>query len=88
MISLRQAFKLCKIRDDELVYLRPRGGSRFSSDMYTGKEVRNKLDMKRIDVISIDVRLSYGEWKGFEFEIIDRTKGGLRNVQSFPGSVL
>lgn len=73
MITLSQAFKLCKIRDDELVYLR-RSNVSFATlrglDIYTGKYIREKMDMKKIWVVSIRPFFSFGEYEGMEFEVV------------------
>ena len=69
MITLIEAFHLCKIRDDEIVHLRRRGESRIWSAAYTGKEIRNKRDMKATKVLSITPHFCFGEFEGMEFEI-------------------
>ena len=69
-ITLSQAMKLCKIRDDETVYLRKRGQNRAWADAYSGKQIRNKFDMKAVKVCGIDAKFSWGEWCGMEFEIL------------------
>lgn len=75
MITLTEAFKLCHIRDDEIVYLRPENGSRFSAQFYLGKQVRDKLDMKHTQVVGIDARFSYGgDFAGMEFTIKRKEK--------------
>ena len=76
MITLTQAFKLCHIRDDEIVYIRPENETRFYAQSYLGKEVRDKLDMKHTMVTGIDVRFSFGEYLGLEFIIKRQTKEG------------
>lgn len=70
MLTLKQAMNVCHIQDDELVYLRPRGANRYAYDFYTGKQIRNKFDMKKVKVCGITVRFSWGEFSGMEFEVI------------------
>ena len=69
MITLTEAFRLCNIRDDEIVHLRRRGENRTWSIPYTGKEIRNKRDMKATKVVSITPHFCFGEFEGMEFEI-------------------
>lgn len=71
MITLSQAFKLCKIRDDELVHLRLAYCATLRGfDIYTGKYIREKMDMKKIWVVSIRPFFSFGEYEGMEFEVV------------------
>ena len=70
MITLKHAFTLCGIDDNQIVFLRRRGQTRHSASIMTGGAVRNKLDMKAIKVTGIDIRCSYGSIDGFEFEVI------------------
>lgn len=69
MITLIAAFKLCGIRDDEVFFLRNEGVSRHWHIPMTGREARNKLDMKKTMVIHISPAFSFGEYEGMEFEI-------------------
>lgn len=67
MITLTQAFRLCRVRDDEVVYLRKPSVSFNWPSIYTGKEVREKYDMKHTMVTEIHPRFSFGEFEGMEF---------------------
>ena len=69
MITLIQAFKLCDIRDDEIVYLTKHGKSYYFPYIYTGKEVREKYDMKHTLVTMIRPRFNFGEYEGMGFTI-------------------
>lgn len=69
MITLIEAFKLCGIRNDEIVHLRDAGADRWCSTPFTGFQVRYKLDMKNTKVVAINARFTCGEYEGFEFEI-------------------
>lgn len=69
MITLTQAFRLCCIRDDEIVCLRKKNESFYFPSFYTGKEVREKYDMKHTKVREIRPRFSFGEYEGMEFII-------------------
>ena len=75
MITLTKAFKLCQIRDDEVVSLvrAEEIGKGWPSYLYTGKEVRNRLDMKATMVVRIRPRFEFGEYEGMEFVIQRRS---------------
>ena len=81
MITLKQAFRLCEIRDDEIIWLRPKGTARHWATPYTGQEIRKKKDMKRIKVLHIHIRFCFGEAEGFEFEITDESPVKEENVE-------
>ncbi len=51
MITLSQAFKLIKIKDDECIKIMFSNGK---EQIYTAKEIKNKLDMKSITVNHIE----------------------------------
>lgn len=71
MVTLIEAFRLTDVRDDEVVYLRPKGKTRFDSIIISGKKVREKLDMKIVKVIRITPRFEmygYG-YEGIEFTV-------------------
>lgn len=67
MITLTQAFKLCDIRDDEVVFFRKKDDPAHFPLIYTGKEVRQKYDMKHTIILHIRPRFSFGEYEGMEF---------------------
>lgn len=67
MITLLEAFKLCQIRDDEVVFLTRKGDPIWLPDIYTGKEVRNRMDMRSTKVVAIRPRFSFGEYEGMMF---------------------
>lgn len=71
MISLKEAFKLCRIDDEEVVFLSDsiEYEASFSIPM-TGREVRNKYDMKKTTVTAIVPHGFYG-FNGFAFIIKD-----------------
>lgn len=81
MITLKQAFRLCGIRDDEVIWLRPKDQSRHWATPYTGQEIRQKKDMKRIKVLRIRILFCFGEAEGFEFEITDESLVKEENVE-------
>ena len=61
MITLSQAFRLCGVRNDQIVYLQPHKSSCPYPVMMTGREVREKLDMKKVKVLKIfPLRNEYG----------------------------
>ena len=69
MITLTQAFRLCSIRDDEIVYIRYTDEKPGYRTPYLGLEVRKRFDMKHSKVCHIDVHFSFGEYEGMEFVI-------------------
>lgn len=70
MIDLYIAFKLCNISDDEIIHLR-RENQIFKSEyeVLTGKQVKNKYDMRKIKVIEIIPYFLCGDYEGFLFTI-------------------
>ncbi len=69
MIILSQAFKLIKIKDDECIKIMFSNGK---EQIYTAKEIKNKLDMKSITVNHIEPWFSfYGDWNGWKMEVKD-----------------
>lgn len=70
MITLKEAVNITKIEDDEILYIRYDGESRFDSQSYTGKKLRDTFDMKNTKVIHILPRFMCGEYIGMEFILI------------------
>ena len=71
MITLKEAIKLTDIKDGELCYIRNKGSDKHDGKYLTGKNIRDKFDMKNTFVTKITPRFSfYGEYNGIEFEII------------------
>ena len=70
MITLKEAMKLTDIQDNELCYLRNKGNDKYRGEYLTGKEIRNKFDMKNTFVTKIIPRFSFYEYNGIEFEIV------------------
>lgn len=73
MVTLIEAFRLTDVRDDDIVYLRPKGQTRFYSIIASGKRIREKLDMKRVKVVRISPRF---EVCGYDYEGIEFTVTG------------
>lgn len=71
MITLIAAVKLCRIPEDESVYLRKCGSDRFDYTLFTPREMRNRLDMRAIKVHAILVRFeAFGpDFMGVGFEV-------------------
>lgn len=71
MITLIEAVKLCRIPENEPVYLRNRGSNPFDYTLFTPREMRNRLDMRKIKVHAISVRFeAFGpDFMGMEFEV-------------------
>ena len=78
MIDLREAFKLTKVQNGNIVYLRPYGANRFNSILATGRQVREQYDMRKLKVVSIQPRFErFGpDYMGMEFTVI-----GLKNKE-------
>lgn len=72
MITLREAFSLCDIRDDEVVWFddSKRNPGMFKYPM-EGKDVRKKLDMRNTKVVQIRPVFNFGEYEGMLF-IVDK----------------
>lgn len=70
MIDLYTAFKLINIDDEEILHLR-RKNQIFSSEyeVLTGREVKNKYDMRKIKIIEICPYFCCGDYNGFLFTI-------------------
>ena len=69
MITLKEAFKLCRIGDSEIVRLRDSSRDWISACPLTGQEVRNRYDMKNTFVTEIAPRFTGGNYEGFLFMI-------------------
>ena len=70
MITLREAFKLCDIEDHEVVWFcdRLEQANLWKWPM-TGKEVRQKYDMRKTKVVRIIASFSDWDYNGFLFVI-------------------
>ena len=71
MITLSEAFKLCQIRDDEVVRMVKEGDSYpwYAPSFYTGAEIRKRMDMKKIQVVHIRPYFAFYEYQGMAFEV-------------------
>ena len=72
MITLTQAFKLCNVRDDEVVFLQKRADQPdFGCWGYalSGIKTRQKYDMKHTMVSRIRPHFSFGAYEGIEFTV-------------------
>lgn len=75
MITLREAFKLCDIKDREIVWFCDRlERANIWKWPMTGKEVRQKYDMRRTKVVRIIPSFSEWEYNGILF-IIRKEEG-------------
>ena len=71
MISLKEAFRLTDIKNTEFCYIRTKEQDRYSSNILSGKAVREKYDMKHTMVFKISPRFDFhGEY--LEFIIKER----------------
>lgn len=69
MITLKEALKVTKISEDEILYIRKKETEKYQVEILTLKEIRNKYDMKNIIVTGIQPRFLCGNYHGMEFEI-------------------
>lgn len=74
MITLSEAFRLCDIEDAEIVWLMNAGAETYG--LFGGKHgvnarmIRNKTDMKKIEVHRISVQHDYdGDFCGMVFVV-------------------
>lgn len=75
MVTLKEAFKLCRIDDREVIYLCDSvENERCWSNPMTGKQVREKYDMQRTVVTAIVPHFCFGEFEGFSFIIREKEK--------------
>ena len=71
MISLKEALKLIKMTENEVVYIKKEYTGKFDGNYYSLREIRNTFDIKNRKVTSIQPRFdSDGEYCGMEFEIL------------------
>lgn len=78
MITLKEAFRLCGIDDQEVVHLTDnKEDINFWTWPMTGREVREKYDMKHTMVTDIRSHFNWGEYEGFTFVIkLDKAQEG------------
>ena len=70
MVTLKEAFRLCGIKDHEIVWFSDKKeGAYLWAYPMTGKEVRQKYDMRRTVVTLIQPHFNFNEWVGFLFII-------------------
>lgn len=75
MVTLKEAFKLCRIDDREVIHLCDSvENERCWSNPMTGKQVRERYDMKRTMVTAIVPHFCFGEFEGFSFIISETGK--------------
>ena len=76
MITLREAMNLTEIGNDELCYVNHYGDDESNAKIYTGKNVRDKYDMRRTMVVHIKPRFynhfNEHKYQGIEFTIITK----------------
>lgn len=76
MITLKEAFKLCRVDDGEVIYLCDNVEyAPLWSWPITGTEVRKKYDMRRTMVTAIMPHYCVGEFDGFTFVISQKANG-------------
>lgn len=68
MITLKQALKVCDIRDNELVCIRERTLTEFPLFL-TGKGVRDRYDLRRTKVERLRPRFVCGEYEGWILQV-------------------
>lgn len=80
MITLKEALALTKTGDKDICYLRRLGDEWHEVMSFTGKEVRDKYDLRTVNVHTILPRFTCGDWTGMEFEV-----SGLEKKKSHKG---
>lgn len=70
MITLYKACKLIQLEDSEICYLRKKDASRYDCEILTGKDIKNKYDMRDTHVVSIKPRFFEYDYCGMELEIV------------------
>ena len=68
MITLKEALKVTKIKEEEVVWLKDKS-STFDEEPYTLAEIRKYFDMNNTEVSSIGVKFLFSEYGGLEFEV-------------------
>ncbi len=69
MITLKEALKLAKVRDDEVVYLHFKGDDDYRFIIMTAEEIKKKYDLQAVKVLTIAPHFTCGDFVGMEFEI-------------------
>lgn len=76
MITLKEAFKLCRVDDGEVIHLCDNVEyAPLWSLPITGAEIRKKYDMRRTMVTAIIPHYYFGEFDGFTFVISRKANG-------------
>lgn len=76
MISLKEAFGLCRVKDSDVVFLRKWNASRFDYQFMTVKIVKEQYDMKATKVLWVQPRFEMcgPDFLGMEFGIYCEVK--------------
>ena len=67
MITLKEAFKLTAVSDQEVVYLEEKGQEQ---KIMTVRQVKEKYDLKATKVVKIYPKFSEFDFKGMKFWIV------------------
>lgn len=83
MITLSEAFKLCHIKAEKMVYLRENGKDDWHDYLISAKTIRNKLDMKKIRVVGIEPKFQrYGnDYLGLCFVVTGISEKEIQKLQ-------
>lgn len=68
MITLLEACKLIRLEDSEVCFLKEK--NKIDYEVVTGKDIRNKLNMKAVKVVSITPKFAEYDFRGMMLEII------------------
>ena len=76
MISLKQAFGLCRITDDDMVFLRKWDAPRCNYQLIAVSRIKETYDLKATKVMWIEPRFeSFGpDFLGMEFGLYEKVK--------------
>lgn len=70
MVTLKEAFKLCRVDDREVLHLCDNlEYEKMWSVPMTGRQVKEKYDMRNTLVTAIVPHFCFGEFEGFTFVI-------------------
>lgn len=76
MVSLKEAIKLCDLKDSDSVFLRNEGASYWETELVSIKAIKDEFNMNHVKVVHI-LPTVYGDWDTLEFEV--------RNARPFKG---
>ncbi len=81
MITLKEALKLAKVRDDEVVYLHLKGDDDYRFIIMAAEEITKKYDLQVVKVFAIAPHFICGDFEGMEFEVTGIEKRAKKSPQ-------